>query len=75
MPRARFPSGDRASAFVPPESGGDAGATYSVQPASSLALKEVIYARLWSGIHFRTADVQGDVLGKKVCTTCRRPTS
>ena len=32
----------------------------------SLALKEIIDARIWSGIHFRTADVQGAVLGKKV---------
>jgi hypothetical protein len=32
----------------------------------SKALKEVIDARVWSGIHFRTADVQGAVLGKKV---------
>jgi hypothetical protein len=30
------------------------------------ALKEVIDARVWGGIHFRTADVQGSVLGKKV---------
>jgi hypothetical protein len=30
------------------------------------ALKEIIYARVWGGIHFRTADVQGAVLGKKV---------
>jgi hypothetical protein len=30
------------------------------------ALKEIIDARVWSGIHFRTADVQGAVLGKKV---------
>jgi hypothetical protein len=30
------------------------------------ALKEIINARVWSGIHFRTADVQGAVLGKKV---------
>ena len=30
------------------------------------AIKEVIGARIWSGIHFRTADVQGAVLGKKV---------
>jgi len=30
------------------------------------ALKEVINARVWAGIHFRTADVQGAVLGKKV---------
>lgn len=28
--------------------------------------KEVIDARVWSGIHFRTADVQGSVIGKKV---------
>jgi hypothetical protein len=32
----------------------------------SLALKEIIDARVWSGIHFRTADVQGAVLGKNV---------
>jgi hypothetical protein len=32
----------------------------------SQALQEVIDARVWGGIHFRTADVQGAVLGKKV---------
>jgi len=32
----------------------------------SLALKEIIDARVWGGIHFRTADVQGAVLGRKV---------
>ena len=32
----------------------------------SVALKEIIDVRVWSGIHFRTADVQGSVLGKKV---------
>ena len=32
----------------------------------SETLKEIIGARVWSGIHFRTADVQGAVLGKKV---------
>jgi hypothetical protein len=32
----------------------------------SAALKEIIDARVWGGIHFRTADVQGAVLGKKV---------
>jgi hypothetical protein len=30
------------------------------------ALQEVIDARVWAGIHFRTADVQGSVLGMKV---------
>jgi hypothetical protein len=30
------------------------------------ALKEVIDARVWGGIHFRTADAQGAVIGKKV---------
>jgi hypothetical protein len=29
-------------------------------------LDEVIDARVWAGIHFRTADVQGAVLGRKV---------
>ena len=32
----------------------------------SVALKEIIDARVWGGIHFRTADVQGSVLGNKV---------
>lgn len=32
----------------------------------SQAIKEVIDARVYSGIHFRTADVQGARLGKKV---------
>ena len=32
----------------------------------SLAMKEVVDARVWGGIHFRTADVQGGVMGKKV---------
>jgi hypothetical protein len=32
----------------------------------SEALEEIIDARVWSGIHFRTADVQGAALGKKV---------
>ena len=30
------------------------------------ALKEIVDARVWGGIHFRTADVQGTVIGKKV---------
>jgi hypothetical protein len=38
----------------------------------SLALKEIIDARVWSGIHFRTADVQGAVLGKKVAHQLRK---
>ncbi len=32
----------------------------------SLALKEIVNARVWGGIHFRTADVQGAGVGKKV---------
>jgi PAP2 superfamily len=32
----------------------------------SEALEEIVDARVWSGIHFRTADVQGAVLGKEV---------
>jgi hypothetical protein len=36
------------------------------------ALKEVIDARVWGGIHFRTADVQGSVLGKKVAQYVRK---
>jgi hypothetical protein len=30
------------------------------------ALKEVVDARVWGGIHFRTADEQGALIGKKV---------
>jgi hypothetical protein len=30
------------------------------------ALEEIVNARVWGGIHFRTADVQGSKLGKKV---------
>ena len=32
----------------------------------SRALEEVIDARVWGGIHFRTADTQGAVIGKEV---------
>ncbi len=32
----------------------------------SEAIKEIIDARVWAGIHFRTADMHGAVLGKKV---------
>jgi len=28
--------------------------------------KEIIEARIWAGLHFRTADVQGAELGKNV---------
>ena len=38
----------------------------------SRALKEIIDARVWGGIHFRTADVQGAVLGKKVAHQLRK---
>jgi hypothetical protein len=30
------------------------------------AIKEIIDARVWAGIHFRTADVQGSVMGTKI---------
>ncbi len=32
----------------------------------SHALKEIIDCRVWAGIHFRTADVHGSVIGKRV---------
>jgi hypothetical protein len=38
----------------------------------SHALKEIIDARIWGGIHFRTADVQGAVMGKKVAHWLRK---
>jgi hypothetical protein len=43
---------------------------FPTQPRSfdrlSGALTEIIDARVWGGIHFRTADVQGAVIGRKV---------
>ncbi len=36
------------------------------------AIKEIIDARVWAGIHFRTADMQGAVLGKKVAHYLRK---
>jgi hypothetical protein len=36
------------------------------------ATEEVIEARIWGGIHFRTADVQGTVIGKKVARYVRK---
>ena len=38
----------------------------------SRATKEVIDARVWGGIHFRTADEQGTVIGKKVARWLRK---
>jgi hypothetical protein len=38
----------------------------------SAALEEVINARVWGGIHFRTADTQGAIIGKKVAKWERR---
>jgi hypothetical protein len=32
----------------------------------SEALKEIIDARIWAGLHFRTADIQAQILGRKV---------
>jgi hypothetical protein len=30
------------------------------------ALAEIIEARIWAGLHFRTADVQAQILGRNV---------
>ena len=38
----------------------------------SHATKEIVDARVWGGIHFRTADVQGTVIGKKVAHWLRK---
>jgi hypothetical protein len=38
----------------------------------SHALREIVDARVWGGIHFRTADVQGAVIGKKVAHWLRK---
>jgi len=35
------------------------------------AISELIEARIWAGLHFRTADVQGAVLGEKVARYTR----
>jgi hypothetical protein len=36
------------------------------------AIEEIIEARVWAGIHFRTADNQGYALGKKVARELTR---
>jgi hypothetical protein len=36
------------------------------------AINEVVDARVWGGIHFRTADVQGTLLGKKIARYLER---
>jgi hypothetical protein len=46
-------------------SGSKSGTTRTFDRFSD-ALGESINARVWAGIHFRTADVQGARLGKKV---------
>ena len=38
----------------------------------SHVLKEIVDARVWGGIHFRAADVQGAVIGKKVAHYVRK---
>jgi PAP2 superfamily len=38
----------------------------------SVVLKEIIDARVWGGIHFRTADVHGTVIGQKVANWLRK---
>jgi len=38
----------------------------------SMAIKEIIGARVWAGIHFRTADTQGYVMGRKVAHILER---
>jgi hypothetical protein len=49
------------SFFVDP--GGPAERSFS---SFSQAVDEIVEARIWAGLHFRTADVQGKLLGKKV---------
>jgi hypothetical protein len=49
------------SAFANP--GGDATRTFT---SFSQALDELVLARVWAGLHFRTADVQGRQLGADV---------
>ena len=49
------------SAFVNP--GGSATRTFS---SFSQAVDEIVEARIWAGLHFRTADVQGVQLGTNV---------
>ena len=49
------------SAFVNP--GGSATRTFG---SFSQAVDEIVQARIWAGLHFRTADVQGQQLGTNV---------
>ncbi len=43
----------------------NAGLTRSFESFSQ-AIDEIVDARIWSGIHFRTADEQGERIGKDV---------
>jgi hypothetical protein len=38
----------------------------------SVVLREIVDARIWGGIHFRTDDVRGTVIGKKVAHWLRK---
>jgi PAP2 superfamily len=38
----------------------------------SVAMREIIDARVWAGIHFRTADTQGHAMGRKVAHILER---
>jgi hypothetical protein len=49
------------SSFVNP--GGPATRTFS---GFNQALDEIVEARIWAGLHFRTADMQAVLLGTKV---------
>ena len=58
------------SAFVNP--GGSATRTFS---SFSQAVDEIVQARIWAGLHFRTADVQGRSSERTSRTSRPRTTS
>ena len=45
----------------------NAGLTRSFSSFSQ-AIREIVDARVWSGIHFRTSDVQGRIIGRRVAS-------
>jgi hypothetical protein len=57
------PAGGYQITSVFPNPGGDATRTFTSFPQ---ALDELVLARIWAGLHFRTADVQGRQLGADI---------
>ena len=60
--------GRGASPKVPGGVGADWGRLTRHFTHLSQAIDEIVNARVWSGIHFRTADVQGQRIGRRIAS-------